>query len=467
MKRKDGLTWFIVVIGVFVLITCTTFVPRANAQDYRPDTSAYAQQFEEIFRFVQEYYVDETDPDVLFQGAIKGLLESLGDPRSVYLSSNELNSLNDKMTGEFGGVGLYISKSTTNLRSADNPYGKLPYVEVIAPIEGTPAYRAGIKGGDYIYKVEGKSTEDQTLDEVVDQLRGPSGSSVEVTILQHGRVEREITLTRAIIEVPTEKHAMLPGDLGYIRIINWTPYTADRMTAALDELKSAGMKGLVIDVRGNPGGLLTSATNTSDLFLDHGTIVSTKGRYPEDTRYFSATNTTAIGSNVPMVVLIDGGSASASEIFSGAMKDNNRAELVGSTSYGKGSVQNVYNFDDWGFKLTTSRYYTPSGVNIDKVGIEPDVVVDDTLSDADQEALVQLLEENRIAEFIDENPNPTDQQVNVFIQQLADDGINLDGWFIKKLVKDERNRYLQDPPVFDLEFDRTLQKAVDVLKGML
>jgi carboxyl-terminal processing protease len=469
MKLKDRFIWVLTTVLVLSLVTCTTVAPEISANETNNQSESaenYAREFEQLFQFIQEHYVDEVDPDVLFQGALKGMFESLEDPYSVYLTGSDMEDFSDTTTGRFGGVGLYISKPT-DLRSPDNPFGKLPYIEVIAPIEGTPAYRAGINAGDYIIEVEGESTEDLTIDEVVDRLRGPAGSDVNIVILRNEETRKNVTLTRAIIEVPVERHAIMPGSFGYLRIIQWTPYTETRVANAIKELKSQGMKGLIIDLRGNPGGLLSSVVDVSDLFLSGGTIVSTKSRISTEDQMFNANRNTIVDGDLPIAILIDQGSASASEIFAGALGDRDRAILIGETSYGKGSVQRIFELRDGGFKLTMSRYYTPSGVNIDKVGITPDIEITDDFSEEELEELTRLDSENRIPLFLEDTPNPTTAQINNFIDELNAEGFSIEERYILRLIRNRINRTLNDPPPFDLETDIVLQKAVEELEKQL
>ncbi|WP_319559886.1 S41 family peptidase [Marispirochaeta sp.] len=465
MKLKPVLLIMATVLAVFISFSALSN-PILTAESSATDTQEYLNMFNFLFRYVQENYVEEIDPETLYMGAIKGLFESLDDPYSVYLTKNDMRLLRNTTTGRFGGVGLIISKPDPNLELAPTPRRPYPeYVEVVSPIEGAPAYRAGIHAGDYITAVEGESTKELTLDEVVDKLKGPPGTEVKVKILRRDTISFDVTIIRAIIEVPTMKRDMI-GSIGYLRIVDWTPYTDDRVREAFDYFEDQDYTSLIVDVRGNPGGLLDSVVDVADLFLDSGPIVSTRSRIPSENKKFTADSSMELTESVPVVVLVDKGSASASEIFAGAMKDSGRGYLIGETTYGKGSVQWVREFGETGFKLTIARYYTPSGVSVDEVGVEPDLTIaPDEMSEEEQESLQKLFENNRIVSFVEENPQEDPRKVEAFIEKLQNEGIALDARDIRFLVRSEYNRRMDFPPVYDLEFDKVLQQAVQMLES--
>ena len=459
MKGNDRYLWLGVGMGFIILILAVSFAPTVLAQSDSKDTEAHLRALEDVFRFIQNNYVEEVDPKQLLEGAMAGMFETLDDPYSYYLDENDLSSLNDTTSGNFGGVGLIISKEDV---SEDED--REPFVEVVTPIEGTPAFRAGISAGDLITAVEGDTTENLSLDEVVDRLRGIPGTTVGVTILRGSSTKFDVEILRDIIEVPTVKYAMIGGDIGYIRIAQFTPFTDDRVKDAVYELELSGYDALIVDLRNNPGGLLTSVIDTADLFLAGKTIVSTQSRIKRKNEIFTARESIIVPSSVPIVVLINKGSASASEILAGALRDNDRAILVGETSYGKGSVQEVRDLTTGGFKLTTSRYYTPSGKNIDETGIEPDhIVTEPELTDAQKEALSLLTEKRSVELFVGDNELPSDSLIDEFIDSLQSDGIALEDRIIQRLIRNEMNRTNNNPPVYDLEYDLVLQEAVQIL----
>jgi len=337
---------------------------------------------------------------------------------------------------------------------------------VVSPIEGTPAYFAGVQSGDLIVRIEGESTAPLSIDEVLNRLRGRPGSEVNITLRRGRAHEFDVELVRDVIQVPTVRRDMIDDDIGFMRIIQFTPYTNDRVRDAIEHFEESGYSSLIIDLRRNPGGLLAGVVDTADLFLDGGLVVGTRGRSPRENEEFRASSGTAISDNIPIVVLIDGGSASAAEILAGALKDRDRAFLIGETTYGKGSVQQVRRVGDGGFRLTMSRYYTPSGTYIDKDGISPDKVVrEEELSDDELEALATLRNQRRIARFVEQNPSPSPAAIDSFLQQLEQDGIQLRESVVRRMIRDEVNRMDGVTQVYDLEYDSALQEAVRMLRG--
>ncbi|MDR0623408.1 MAG: S41 family peptidase [Treponema sp.] len=462
--RKFSLPW----LWVFsTLLLCVVFtfasVPRIWAQGKEQgnagqNTRRYISIMQNVFDFIQRHYVEEVDPQVIYEGAMAGMLNALGDPYTSFLPESEMTDLNDTTQGSFGGVGLYISKSV-----GERPDGRPPYVEVAAPIEDTPGWRAGINPGDLIIEIDGESTDVLTMDEVLARLRGIPGAGVKLLIRRGEKLEFPVTLVRAVIEVPTTKYAMI-GDTGYLKLITFTPMTVDRARDAINDFRAKNYKSLILDLRNNYGGLLNSAVDISSLFLDGGVVVSTKSRIPAENHTFNAQRSAMVKADVPVIVLINRGSASASEIVAGALKDRGRAYLVGEKSFGKGSVQQVYPLDKSGFKITTARYYTPSDVNIDKIGIPPDREVSfPEYTDADAEKLNELIKANRIADFIKAKPEATSEEINAFAGTLAGE-YQLDVPLLRRLIRNEQNR-TTIAPVYDLEYDVQLQEAVNILRG--
>jgi carboxyl-terminal processing protease len=452
-RARERTVWIAVTAVLAVVIVLLTFTPRVLAGNREAETQRLLSKFYEVFRFVQENYVDEVDPNVLVDGALKGLFDSLGDPHSAYLTAEEMRDLDDTTTGRFGGVGLIISKVERG-------------VEVVSPIEDTPAYRAGVNAGDIIVAVDGESVVELDIDEVLAVLRGEPGSPVTMSILRGKSLRFDVRVVRAMIEVPTVKRAMIPGGIGYLRIIQFTPLTADRVEEALREFEDSGYSSLVVDLRSNPGGLLAAVIDVGDMFLSKGPIVSTRSRVPSENHVFYASSrNTIVPADMPVIVLINRGSASASEILAGALQDTGRATIMGETSYGKGSVQQIKRIDGAGFRLTMSRYYTPDGKNIDKVGIKPNVeVAEPELSEAEEQSLSQLIEGNRIPDFVIAHPNPSQAEIQSFEKELAAEGIVLGDRYVERLIRNEINRTNNNPPVYDLEYDLVLRRAVETLR---
>jgi carboxyl-terminal processing protease len=452
---KERTLWIVVTAFLAAVIVLLSFAPRVLAGNQEAETQRLLSTFFEVFRFVQEHYVDEdkVDPNNLIEGAMRGMFEALDDPHSAYLSPEEMRDLDDTTMGRFGGVGLIISKIDRG-------------VEVVAPIEGTPAYRAGVNAGDLLVAVDGESVVDLNIDEVLSVLRGEPGSSVTMTIIRGKNLRFDVRVVRDMIEVPTVRQDMIPGGIGYLRIIQFTPLTVDRVEEALQQFADSGYSSLIIDLRSNPGGLLSGVIDIADFFLSKGPIVSTRSRVASENHVFYASSrNTMVPADLPIVVLIDRGSASASEILAGALQDTGRATIMGEKSYGKGSVQQIKRVGDAGFRLTMSRYYTPLGKNIDHIGISPDVPIQEPeLSEEEEQALSRIIEEELIKDFLSRYPNPTDEDIDSFERELVNKDIRLDDRYIRRLVRNELNRTNNNPPVYDLEFDLVLQEAVNYLR---
>ena len=469
LKRGKSFT-LVWVTATAVLCALFTFalIPGAAAQGngeaVLPGTNQsqqnrkYHSVMQTVFDFIQRHYVDEVDPKVLFEGAMNGMLNALEDPYSSFLAESDMKDMNDTTRGNFGGVGLNITQPV-----GARPDGKPRYVEVVSPIEDTPGWRAGINPGDFIVEIDGTPTDKLSMDEVLGILRGTPGLDVKLLIRRGEKMEFPVTITRAIIEVPTAKHAMI-GDTGYLKLLTFTPMTADRARDAINEFKGKNYKSLILDLRNNYGGLLNSAVDVSSLFLDGGLVVSTKSRIPSENRSFNARRSTLVPADIPVIVLINRGSASASEIVAGALKDRNRAYLVGEKTFGKGSVQQVYPLETTGFKITTARYYTPSDVNIDKIGIPPDREVNfPEYTEADAEKLNELINANKIPEFAAQNQQASAAQVETFAVSLERE-YNLNLPMLKRLIRNELNR-TSIAPVYDLEYDIQLQEALNILRS--
>ncbi|MBN1410742.1 MAG: S41 family peptidase [Spirochaetales bacterium] len=446
----------IVFSGLIVLLSFsnTVLADSGDLTDFSKDDMELQEElalFKEVIKFVRENYVDESKVGVknLMEGAFQGLFESLDDPHSAYLTATDMSDMEETTTGKFGGVGLYILKVENG-------------IEVARPIDGTPAFRAGIQAGDLIIAVNGESVLELTIDEVVDRLKGEPRTDVTVTILRGKALKFDVTLTRAMIELPTVKRDMIMDDIAYLQIIQFTPLTYDRIVEAIEYFQSRKYRSLIIDLRSNPGGLLSSVINIADLFFPKGSlIVSTKSRIPNENREYLAKEDIMVPESLPIVVLIDKYSASASEILTGALKDTGRAYIIGEKSYGKGSVQQVRYAGDGGFRLTIAEYFTPSNITINKIGITPDKIVkEEELTEEEKTALNDLYEKKSVENFVEKTPHPTEKQVENFIKGLKREGIMLKDRYIKRLVFNQVNRLNPKPPVYDLDYDVVLQEAV-------
>jgi carboxyl-terminal processing protease len=466
-KLANKIVW-ITATAVFCIIFTFALIPGAAAQGNTTGSSApslnpaqirnYSNTMQNVFDFILRNYVENVDPQVLFEGAMNGMFGALDDPYSAFLTESEMSDMSHTTQGSFGGVGLHITKATT-----PRPDGKPMWVEVAAPIEDTPGWRAGINPGDFIIEINGVPTETISIDDVLGMLRGPPGEEIKMVIKRGERLEFPVTLTRAIIEVPTTKHAMI-GDTGYLKLLTFTPMTAERAREAIEDFKTNNYKNLILDLRYNYGGRLDAAVDVANLFLDGGLVVRTRSRISSENRDYNARRSMFVSADIPVIVLINRASASASEIVAGALKDRQRAYLVGENTFGKGSVQQVYPLNNNGMRITTARYFTPSDANIDKVGIPPDrEVLFTEYTEEDAEKLNELINANKIPEFAAQNPQANTAQVEAFAAALEKE-YQLDALLLKRLIRNELRR-TEIAPVYDLEYDVQLQEALNILQS--
>ncbi len=463
-KNKNRLYWFVSAAASLMIVASLFVSPALTAQDMSSfEEERLLRTFRQVFDFIRNNYVEEIDAEVLIEGAMKGMFESLDDPYSAYLDIDDMRSLTDTTSGSFGGVGLYINKVQPD---EDRPELQ-EWVEVVSPIEGTPAFRAGLRPRDLIVEIEGDSTVEMSIDEVVSRLRGEPGSQVEVTILRGESRRFPVTLTRANIEIPVVRYSGISEGIGYIRIIQFTPRTAANVEQAVLDLQEQGYSNLILDLRTNPGGLLTAAIDTADLFFDDGLVVGTAGRVASENQAFFARQGRVVDEAAEIVVIINEGTASAAEILAGALRDRDRAVLVGETTFGKGSVQQVRSLGSGGFRLTMSRYYTPDEVFIDKVGIEPDVVIEEPeVPEEESQALITIQNEGRIEAFLDGNGDQASAaQIRAFIAGLRREGFAINERLLTRLINLEMQARLNENPVYDLEYDLVLQRALEILEN--
>ncbi len=415
-----------VLLGGFVL-----FVPFTDSRVSALDKGIYKdiKTFNEVLDLVKKNYVDEVEPQALIQGAINGMIKTL-DPHSTFMTADMYKELEVETQGQFGGIGIEI----TLLKDV---------LTVVSPIEDTPAYNAGVKSGDQIIRIDGKSTKDITIMEAVQKMRGPKDTKITITIMRENIDKpKDIVLTRAIIQIKSVKAKTFEDNIGYIRIASFHERTADDLRKALKEVtdKLHPMKGLILDLRNDPGGLLIQAIEVSDMFLKSGVIVSTRGRTKNMESKINAKDN---GNEItcPIVVLVNEGTASAAEIVAGALQDNGRALIVGTQTFGKASVQTIIPLENGSaLKLTTARYYTPKGRSIQAEGIKPDIVVKyiKRTEDADNGW------DDRIRE----------KDLKGHIKPAKEDGTRLDEVQAKG-IKDSA----------DLTKDNQLKTAIDILKG--
>ncbi|HNS55104.1 MAG TPA: S41 family peptidase [Syntrophales bacterium] len=408
------------------------FGPYGDSRVSAVDTSTYKSLkiFNEVLDIVEKNYVEEVKQKKLIDEAVNGMIKSL-DPHSAYLTPDQYKELQVDTSGTFGGLGIVISMQNDQLT-------------VVSPIEDTPAFNAGLKAGDRILKIDGQITKGMSIQDAVKKMRGPENTKVTLTILRKDMKEpKDFEITRAVIKIKSVKHNVYDDSIGYIRISAFQESTVDELRKALQQVngKSKDLKGIVIDVRNNPGGLLDQAVKASDAFLKSGTIVSTKGRAKAIESKFVARDD-GNEPTCPIVVLVNEGTASASEILSGALQDNGRAIVLGMPTFGKGSVQTVIPLEDGSaLKLTTAKYYTPKGRSIQAEGIKPDIVVEPIRqAEGPETAEAQMLREKDLKGHI-----RGDREA----EQKPAEGKGKE----------------QDKDKTDLQRDNQLKSAVDILKS--
>ncbi len=356
------------IIGIFALLTLSLLFLNINAKE-KNDLYEKIDLFSEVLEKVKKEYVDEIDQSEIMDAAINGLLQSL-DSYSAYMSPEIFQNMQTDTKGEFGGLGIEVSMESG-------------LVKVISPIDGTPASRAGVKAGDFIIQIDGEQVQGKTLMEAVKSMRGEVGSSIELTILRKGlKKPIKFKIVREIIEVQSVVAELKNDEVGYLRLRSFNENSSDQLKKEITKLeKNEKIKGYILDLRNNPGGLLSQALNVTDFFLHNGEIVSTKGRSKRETRKFFAKKGDKIDEKA-LIVLINYGSASASEIVAGALQDHKRAILLGEATYGKGSVQSIIPLKNRGaIRLTISKYFLPSGKSISNVGVLPDIIVEEKDND--------------------------------------------------------------------------------------
>lgn len=397
----------------FILSSCILYAEEKERENYYDDY----ERFVKVVKIILDKYVDEIDIKDLFHNAYKGMLSGL-DSYSQFFEPDDLEDLKIETGGEFDGLGIEVVI-------------KKGMLMVISPIVDSPAMRAGILTGDIILKIDGKLAEDMTFREVIKSLRGKHGSEVILTVLHKDETKPvDITIKRAKIQVKSIRGARIVDDnakIGYVAITNFQDHTVEDLNLAIKDLEKQGMQSLVMDLRFNPGGLLNVAVDVSDQFLEKGVIVSTRGRDESQNIVYKAHKGGSLINN-PLVILVNNGSASASEIVAGAIKDNKRGILLGNKTFGKGSVQSLLPVDDGksAIKLTTARYYTPSGVSIHEKGIEPDINVDLSTKEIRELHENLALVNNLFSKDDDSsNNNNKEQPNNEFIDKQLETAVNI------------------------------------------
>ncbi len=426
MKKRTFTLWALIIIVAFtgVLVSRWSLIETVSAKEN--EHYARIKTFAEAITLIKKNYVEEVEDKELVYGAIKGMLISL-DPHSSFMPPRIYKEMKIDTKGEFGGLGIQIAIKDNMLT-------------IIAPIEDTPAYRLGVKAGDKIYKINDELTKDMSLHDAVSKLRGPKGTSVTITIIRKNLEKpKDITIIRDIIKIKSVKSKVIDNNIGYVRLLQFQQKTSKELKKTLMKLDKEKINSLILDLRNNPGGLLNSSVDVASQFLPPGKlIVSIKGRDGDETKFNSSNDMKEYKYN--MIVLVNGGSASASEIVAGALQDWERAVVLGTTTFGKGSVQTVIPLSDGSaLRLTTARYYTPNGRSIQTTGIEPDIIV--KIESQENGKTHPVMREKDLENHL-ENDTSKDTES----------------------VEDKKDELVEVPVDITKDSDIQLQRAIDLLK---
>ncbi len=454
LKLNERILWISLAL---ILVTTLIFTHSPGIIKAQIPSSSDPNQnlllFQNIYMKILNEYVDEQKADELIHNAIDGMLKGIKDPHSALLKPQNFTDLKTETQGQYGGLGIVVGVRDDKLT-------------VISPMEDTPAERVGLRAEDRIVKINGTNSIGLPLDKAVEKMRGVPKTPITITIERDGEKNTfDVTIIREVINVKSVKTGMIATNVAYLRITSFSQNTAEQLAKELTQMKASNYSSMIIDLRNNPGGLLDVAIKLCDMFLDNTVIVSTRGRIPYNNQVYAATRGTFVDDSIPMIVLVNKGSASASEIFAGAMQDTKRGLLLGTQTFGKGSVQTVLNLDGgYGLRMTIARYYTPAGQMIDKKGLTPDIAVENILlTQSEIEGISRLSKTNILKAFAKEHPtNYNEEQFAKLQKDLKKINIELRDIVIKTRIKMEQSN---KQPLYDLESDNQLNQAVQILKA--
>ncbi len=442
------------IIGLTCIIFGTWAQIRHKENKHKLSEEALNEIFHQTLHHIKNDYVDDITTHKVWHGAIKGMVESLEDPHTRFMTSEELEALKVETRGKFGGLGLEVTVQEKQLT-------------IISPIDGTPAMRAGIEPGDKIVYIDKKETKNMNLSQAVGLMRGVPGTSINIGIARNGINEvLYFDIIRAIIHIQVVENTIIPSSpIGYVKLKQFSQSAHKELKKVLVEYKKQNIKVLILDLRWNPGGLLDSACKIANLFISKGVLVSTKGRNTKRNKIFRADPENTILPNIPIIILANQGSASASEIVTGALKDHKRGIFIGTKTFGKGSVQSVIPLRyKTAIALTIQKYYTPSGVSIHKKGIKPDIKVDAyAFTKQDKRLYPSVKDSQLIKKFANKHNKYSQTNVKALKRLLKENGFQkLSDFSVKSLLKSElliANK--EKRPIFDLELDKQLQEAIN------
>ncbi|MFA6774818.1 MAG: S41 family peptidase [Sphaerochaetaceae bacterium] len=472
--KKTRVIFFFIVLLVFSPLFCEG-MPEYSTLQKKTQSTQESQSVDQIstdmssltslYRYVDAIYYKDVDKSAVKEAMTEAMLEALGDKYSFYVPASEAENYSEESTGKYGGIGVYLVKQNPQNSDPNNPDTYMITIE--SPFRGAPAERAGLRSGDMIGAIDGEKVNSLTSTEASKKLRGTPGSSVTLTVYR-GNTSFDVTLTRELINTPVIESTMLDDGIGYISISSYTSDTSSQLLDALHDLKAKGLKSLIIDERNNGGGEVDTAMKCANAFLPQGSVIVTmEGRKGTNTKQrYTASGNQQVSSDMPIVLLVNGGSASSSEIFAAALHDNKRATLIGTKTFGKGIFQSVFTYGDGYIQLTTGRYFTPNGECIHEKGIEPDITVEDFIvPDTQIEAYSTLIKDDATGKFIKDNPDFTEANMQKFVGQEKETGI--DATILKILIRNayyNKTMKYEDIPIVDTEYDPPLMRAIKYLK---
>lgn len=440
------------IAGIMLVVFGTWGQIQGTANDELSEP-ALQELFNTVYYHVKNDYVETESSEKLMFGAIRGMLEALEDPHTRFMTPDQFKELQVETRGNFGGLGIEISMR-------DN------ILTVVSPIEGTPAMRVGLKPGDKIVEIDKESTRGMSLMEAVKKMRGTPGTSVNISVARTGEDELlYFDIVREIIKIQVVSNEILEDKIGYVKLKQFSQSAARDLAAIIENYKKKKVKGLILDLRWNPGGLLDAAHKIGNFFISDGVIVSTRGRKPELDRVFAANKSETIAPDLPVIVLVNEGSASASEIVTGAIKDHKRGIVIGEKTFGKGSVQNVIPLrHNTAIALTIQKYYTPSGTSIHKKGIKPDIEVKvPEFTKTDRRNFKTLREKKILQQYADKNPGYDKANVQKFMEHVKAKHLELSEYAATMALRDEYYK-TRKRPLVDLATDSQLIRAIEEMK---
>ena len=418
---------------------------------------------ERLYQYVEKNYLYDIDYDAVYEAMATALFDALGDKYTYYVTADESEDYEEEVSGTYGGLGIYFSKTYVDYQDIDDESTIYAIITQVFP--NTPSSKAGLKAGDYIIEIGGESVVEMEATECAKKMKGEPGTSVELTI-KRGDTIFTIPITRAIITVPTVEYEMIEGTgTAYLRILEFSSSTYRSIAEALVELSNVGMQKLIIDLRDNPGGDVDVTLAIADMFISDAKLLSISYKDPSKNVTYAATDSVTVSPDVEVAILVNGGTASSAEIFSSAMKDNNRAVLFGETTYGKGVMQVISSFGDGYTSITTASFVGPSGKTIHGEGVEPDFTIEEiVVEDEELEAYTELLNSKAVETFVDQNPDFTEENIEKFAKEQAGTGLRE---IVLLLVA--RNEYLSrmdydERPLADIVYDNACKAAYEYLQ---